>query len=567
MVAGILTATGDNDTATAGTAWRTGLQQYSYWSSGLRALPPTGYFLLRGALKQNSPKVLNISAGFGPDTLPLSDRLHAITYITDELRQVYTELPDLLIVVAAGNERNRMTPASYDSVSNVNLTIAALLRLRAVFPTRTVIVAGTRLGNNFWDTWFLDPKVGSNSFTGATDIAAPADFILVQDTVAAGKVGMDLASGTSFAAPQVAATAALLWSMDPTLTAANVKDYLLRGAIEGRRDSSTGVLNAPSPVQGVPNGVTYYQLDVYGSLSLLSRERPNTPICGYPVSADGIYNGGYVIRYRNGPLRPATDSIKVPGAGGTLGYVGVAQGGRTLSAYTQVDSLNNLQQGIIYFNHLGQRLGSSNPGVWGGRHYAEKHMVDHRQVSSPIGQEMTLRRADGTVEAFIPRLKYPDGTTVGSVPSWYIEISPDGRFVAFPAGGGTHVQRFAAPQTTIRVGDPGFVQFSKDGTKLVVFGTDSIGSTQTFNVYTIDNTAGGGFGLAHTYSAPANGLFLNPGVGYSGDDAMFYAFESNPFGVQIATRRPALAMGTIDSSATVAYREHRRIANVAARNP
>ena len=66
--------------------------------------------------------------------------------------------------------------------------------------------------------------------------------------------------------------------MDPTLTNAELKDYIVRGASMPREDPETGDL-LPAPNPGAPDA-NVRQLDAYGSLKLLSYERPGTPICG-----------------------------------------------------------------------------------------------------------------------------------------------------------------------------------------------------------------------------------------------------------------------------------------------
>ena len=58
-------------------------------------------------------------------------------------------------------------------------------------------------------------------------------------------------SGTSYAAPQVAGAAALVWAANPTLTAAEVADVLRRSASGGgtwNRDTGYGVLNVANAV-------------------------------------------------------------------------------------------------------------------------------------------------------------------------------------------------------------------------------------------------------------------------------------------------------------------------------
>ena len=73
---------------------------------------------------------------------------------------------------------------------------------------------------------WVDTLGGANVWTDADMVAAPAEGI----TTLAGASGSQVASATSFAAPFVTGLAAQLWSMRPQMSAAQVKDYLLRGA-------------------------------------------------------------------------------------------------------------------------------------------------------------------------------------------------------------------------------------------------------------------------------------------------------------------------------------------------
>jgi len=328
---GLLTAAGDNASGIAGVSWRTRLLAYAGYSPANRQLPlATGFYLLADRMATDGIRVLSLSADgeFADATRP-SDRKEDIHSVGLFLQDLLDRLPSLLVVVAAGNERYRGNVADYWQDSSVAPLRAALLILREdpAYHDRILVVAGTRNGNQFWDSWPGNTNLGSNFFAGgAVDVAAPAEDVAVLgpwsgQTGAA--VPVTVQTGTSLSAPLVAGVAAQLLAMDSTLTPAEVKSYILRGAREPRLSATTGQMVTPPAVQGAPE--TVYQLDAYGALALLSSERAGTPICGFPVSVTPDYSS-VVLERPGGPV-----TLTVPGQ--WIGAVSVAQGGRLLSVF------------------------------------------------------------------------------------------------------------------------------------------------------------------------------------------------------------------------------------------
>src|SRR5690606_1014129 len=180
---------------------------------------------------------------------------------------------------SAGGTGSRvtLTVAASTVVPGLYASDRAVAQLALLYPGQILLVGGSRPGNR---THYQES--GHWSGAGGTAILAPAESVLVLAKSADFGGDARLADGTSYAAPMVAGVAAQLLTMDPTLTAAEVKDYILRGAQEPWLDSLTGLPVQRQPVSGAPG--TIYQLDAYGSLSLLSRERPGTPICGSDVT-------------------------------------------------------------------------------------------------------------------------------------------------------------------------------------------------------------------------------------------------------------------------------------------
>ena len=107
-----------------------------------------------------------------------------------------------LVVVAAGNEGTRGNPRQYPASLPHVLTVGA--------------------------TGLSDTVLPFSSTGPAVDLAAPGEGIPVQHPT--DPLAWDTVSGTSFAAPTVAAAAALIWTLRPTLDAGQVAEVLRRSA-------------------------------------------------------------------------------------------------------------------------------------------------------------------------------------------------------------------------------------------------------------------------------------------------------------------------------------------------
>jgi len=288
---GLLAAEGNNNSGVAGLNWRSDLYPYNAYSPANRMLPfVTGLFVLTTQLQVDAPRVLSVSID---QTLPPmrpnapQDTIEREGHINDtvgEISALLRQTPGMLLVIAAGNDRYRGTVADYFREPTPALLRLAVLRIRqdsAQYRDRIIVVAGTAIGNNFWDVSAHSATEGSNFFAGMMDIAAPAEDVRVLDRWT-GQTGTAVptvfSTGTSLSAPMVAGVAGLLLAMDPSLTAEQVKDYIVWGARRPRADEQTGQLAVPPAVSGAPE--TIYQLDAYGSLTLMAAERQSIPVCG-----------------------------------------------------------------------------------------------------------------------------------------------------------------------------------------------------------------------------------------------------------------------------------------------
>jgi hypothetical protein len=423
-VAGVLTAEGDNDSGVAGVMWRSQLHLYPLGRSDSIVTDPAAYVaeVLLTAARNSGVRVL-VSSVYLVST---QAQVNRDSLIRRELKRYLDAGQGNLFVQAAGNDDRILSSGDFLALrgSNLALAQAAVSLATTSNPDNVLIVAGTGESNARWS----QPGVeGSNFIIGATAIAAPAANIVSlgnRQDFPAGLTQPD--SGTSFAAPFVGGVAGLLWSLEPSLRPFEVKGYIQRGATELRLNVTTGTYEPPQPASGFDGSI--YQLDAYGSLALLSRERVGTPICGYQVRAgdDGL---SIVLEPSTGARPP----MPVPGAGAPdqtqIGSISVAQGGRLIAVF--IDAFTNLDTvpRTIVINHLGQAVGS--PLAFKRRRFLERDTVDAELPDwpSPASYSFTIRPGDGSA----PRTVNPVGAAAGLTPDFnfgYGDIGPAGDYAA-----------------------------------------------------------------------------------------------------------------------------------------
>ena len=310
-VAGVLTASGDNGVGVAGVLWGSDLSMYSY--SRDEAYYQDLYRLFQLQLNDainRGVRVITLSNAFGEVW-----NARAVAALRGTL-QGYLDDGGML-VFAAGEDGLRLSIAQLAQTQNQALTAMdrAVAQLYAAgYADRIIFVAGTDDAGAFW--------APSNFWTGAT-IVAPATNILALANTADGSTTI-LREGTSFSAPYVAGVAGLLWATDSTLTAAQVKDYIVRGGSQPRLNLQTGVFGPPPPVAGAPE--TVYQLDAYGALTLLASERSGVPLCGNRVWVSGTQ----LVAQRDPGAAPQV----LADIGDTAAFVNVHHGGRRVDVWT-----------------------------------------------------------------------------------------------------------------------------------------------------------------------------------------------------------------------------------------
>jgi subtilisin family serine protease len=181
-------------------------------------------------------RIINLSVG-GPDT-SLTER-RGIQYAVDH---------DVLVVAAAGNEYQDGNPAEYpasllqpigsDGRGGVGLAVGAstLDGTRAFFSN-----TGSELS-------LVAP--GENVFADVSSLSSTDEYPRAElPGASAGSYGF--ASGTSFAAPEVAGVAALVFGANPLLHAAQVADIIKQTASNGGQwnpETGYGIVNAAAAV-------------------------------------------------------------------------------------------------------------------------------------------------------------------------------------------------------------------------------------------------------------------------------------------------------------------------------
>src|SRR4051812_4294752 len=187
-------------------------------------------------------RIINLSVG-GPSTSTTEKR--AVQYAVDH---------GALVIAAVGNEYAQKNPVEYP---------AALLQPAgsdgaggAGVAVTASTVDGKRAAFANTGSWISLAAPGEHVFGALSSASSALQY--PRTPLASAKSGLyGYASGTSFAAPQVAGAAALVWAANPSLTAQQVAEILKETAAGGGRwtaELGWGVIDAAAAVARAQQG-------------------------------------------------------------------------------------------------------------------------------------------------------------------------------------------------------------------------------------------------------------------------------------------------------------------------
>jgi serine protease len=310
-VAGIIAATADNGSGVVGVCWhcslmigranRLGRNQSGQWVQG--GLPSASIAAALTDLTDRGAQLINMS--FGQASVP---NCSSPTPSEDCLAIAYARQHDVLLVAASGNAG------------------AAAVNFPAAHPD-VVAAGGVVPGGAFWSA--CDPSLDTascpSSFGSDQELVTPARQVLstfyrglpyagtgCDDNVGAGGPGYGPCTGTSMASPYATGAAALVRSVNPLLTQANVRELLnSKASNNGIRAVVTGY--------GIPNVLASVQAALGTAAGTVLPNRLTPLFSLYSAAAeDSFYTTvpQMAIAALDGPSFYGTSGPTVPGYAG-----------------------------------------------------------------------------------------------------------------------------------------------------------------------------------------------------------------------------------------------------------
>ena len=411
-VVGVLGSRGDNSQGIAGAIWYADYRLLSLQStntSGASLEDFADYYVPE--IVTARARFLSLSTDYATNSSSLLGNV-----AMRAMRGLLDSLPQLLILKSAGNDSTLGVPSNVPVAKRTALQDALTAMKSQGYDNRIMLVGATnRAGNR---------AAFSNELSGALDIYAPGDSI-----ISANRAGFPVyVSGTSLATPIVAGFGAQLLTMDPSLTAAEIKQLLLAGARDNEENANGD--NVPPPPVGNTSDVVY-EADAFGSLRVLSGQKQGIPICDpsfayWKASAaqPSGPKGWRAIRYGG----TFDDRFDQPGMPGRESGYSLAPGGRLLATGA---GLQASRTGGVRLRKLvgGAWTDSTIVGTWDLMQFGERDVLYARGVGgvadtvpdveyliSGVGRSGTLRRAfNNSAQRVVRIVMRPDGEGVAIV--------------------------------------------------------------------------------------------------------------------------------------------------------
>ena len=206
----------------------------------------------------NGVQVINYSINMGVSANP------GAAAISQQMAELLDFNYDFIVVQSGGNNRSVSRPSRVFSHQQ-GITTEMEARLKS----RTITVGAINRDRRIWN---VTNSLGNN-WGPFLDLVAPGDEIYTttsfkRETRSTGTTGdyyYITDSGTSLATPHVTGVAAMVWSANPGLDGAQLKDVLVQSAREHAREHGTGIEDRRGGL--IPRS-TYYLVNAYAAMNM-----------------------------------------------------------------------------------------------------------------------------------------------------------------------------------------------------------------------------------------------------------------------------------------------------------